>query len=102
MYRQYLLAFKCLVKSKKCICFVSYQFRCKNHQCILKSHRCNGFYECDDKSDEEGCDRVASCSNGKFIRKNSADSGISVGIFFSEQLVEREKNENFYSGNKSI
>ena len=51
------------------------EFRCQNKKCILKIWRCDGDYDCDDKSDEQDCDRLneingndmgTPCSNYQF------------------------------------
>ena len=31
------------------------QFQCSNNDCVAGTSKCNGLYECDDKSDEENC-----------------------------------------------
>ena len=34
---------------------LSNQFQCSNNECVAGTSKCNGLYECDDKSDEENC-----------------------------------------------
>eukprot|EP00965_Chrysotila_dentata_P107570 3554081-Pleurochrysis_carterae.AAC.1 len=47
-------AFRCLPTP------LAQHLRCADsdeNECVLTAHRCNGFYECTDRSDEAGCDR---------------------------------------------
>jgi len=55
-----------LLRNQKCIhdhYFVSAvnavcspnEYQCENEECIRISYRCDGDYDCDDNSDEEGC-----------------------------------------------
>lgn len=31
------------------------EFRCKNGQCVMEQQRCNGEYDCSDRTDEYDC-----------------------------------------------
>lgn len=41
------------------------QFRCKSGECIIKTKRCNSYYDCTDRSDEEDCDKKE-CNSNEF------------------------------------
>lgn len=57
--------------TKKC---TSSQFMCENEECIQVSKKCDGVFDCEDKSDEAGCAtkqlQNVTCSSAQWACKN--------------------------------
>jgi hypothetical protein len=46
-------------------------FRCLDGSCILQAGRCNGLFNCDDRSDEDGCDAATNHFVPAYMSKNA-------------------------------